>query len=295
MTVRKRMYLHMRTRFKWTHRELHDALRIVGLNVPDRPSLLSYFHILHSQFGDTQIGFLPQAFRTHTKNKLQDMSLKCLSRTGLKMGGKLADVKSVLADRLAFWLNQVVEAGREVHGEELDGAEMIDSNSDSELHTRQRSKGRTLLPRTHEIGEVPADAVVTPEQAESALGHAQATEFDDDVLELLGQELRQEEEALMGRQVNPTGPDYTLLIGELADTGTAQRLGWQEALGSPRTLNVHDFAFTAQEVETRLQGGVEAMYSKCNAALLKDADVKVDTLDPTQHVAYTLVAEWAQA
>ena len=36
------------------------------------------------------------------------------------------------------------------------------------------------------------------------------------------------------------------------------------------------------------------MYSNCNAALLKDADVKVDTLDPTQHVAYTLVAEWAQ-
>ena len=38
------------------------------------------------------------------------------------MGGKLADNKNVLADRLAFWLNQVVEAGRAVHGEELDGA-----------------------------------------------------------------------------------------------------------------------------------------------------------------------------
>jgi hypothetical protein len=77
---------------------------------------LSYFPILHSQFGDTQIGFLRQAFHTHTKKTLQDM-LKCLSRTGLKMGGKLADVKSVLADRLAFWLNQVVEAEREVHGD----------------------------------------------------------------------------------------------------------------------------------------------------------------------------------
>ena len=67
VAVRRSMDLHMRTRFKWTHRELHDAVCIAGLHVPDRPSLLSYFHILHTQFGDTQVGFLPQAFHTHTK------------------------------------------------------------------------------------------------------------------------------------------------------------------------------------------------------------------------------------
>ena len=122
------------------------------------------------------------------------------------MGGKLADNKNVLADRLAFWINQVVEAGREVHGEEVDGAEMADMNSDTEIQAPPRNKDRLLLPRTHEIGEVPCNAVVTPEQAESALGHAQATEFDDDGLELLDQEVRQEEEALAGRQVNPAWP-----------------------------------------------------------------------------------------
>ena len=43
--------------------------------------------------------------------------LKCLSRTGLKLGGKLADKKNVLAERLAFWLNEVVEAGRKTRSQ----------------------------------------------------------------------------------------------------------------------------------------------------------------------------------
>ena len=82
------------------------------------------------------------------------------------------------------------------------------------------------MPETRQIGEVPPDAVVTPEQAESALGHAQATEFDEDGLELLDQELREEEEeALTGRQVNPTGVDYALLAFDPLDGQAVLRFG----------------------------------------------------------------------
>ena len=75
---------------------------------------------------------------------------------------------------------------------------MSSSNDDAEPCARKKHQRRTLLPQTCQIGEVPPDAVVTPEQAESALGHVQATEFDDDALEALDQELRQEEEAWPG-------------------------------------------------------------------------------------------------
>ena len=95
------MHAHMTTKLKWTHRELHDALIIAGLGVPSRPSLLNYFSALHAQFGDTEIGFLPQSFQTHTKVKMKEL-LKCLGRTGLKVGGRFTDKKVVLAERLAF-------------------------------------------------------------------------------------------------------------------------------------------------------------------------------------------------
>ena len=84
--------------------------------------------------------------------------LKCLSRTGVKLGGKLSDKKNVLAERLALWLNQVVEAGREVHREDLDGHELSDP-SDGEPCARKKFQGRFLLPDTRQIGEVPLDAV----------------------------------------------------------------------------------------------------------------------------------------
>ena len=92
------------------------------------------------------------------------------------------------------------------------------------------------MPTTRQIGEVPPDAVVTPEQADRVLGHAQATEFDEDDLELLEQELREEEEALTGRQVKPTGVDYALLAYEPSEGQAVQRFGWDEALGPPTTV-----------------------------------------------------------
>ena len=293
ISVRKKMDQHMRFRLKWSHPELHDALRVVGLAVPGQPSLLNYFRALHSQFGNSQNGFLPQSFHIHTKANIQSM-LRCLSRTGVKLGGKLSDKKNVLADRLAFWLNQVVEAGREVHRGELDGEE-LSGPDDDELCAGKKLQNRYLLPETREIGEVPPDAVVTPEQAESALGHAQATEFDEDGLELLDQELREEEEALAGRQVNPNGIDYSLLAYEPSEGQAVQRFGWDEALGLPRPLTLGDFAFSAQDIQTRVREQLDVLHASYNAKLSQVADADLDTLDPTQLLAYALVAEWSRA
>ena len=246
VAVRQKMDQHMRSRLKWTHRDLHDAVIAAGLNIPGRPSLLNYFRALNAQFGDSKVGFLPQAFQSHSKKKIQSM-LKCLSRTGAKISGNLSDRKTVLAERLAFWLNQVMEAGREARCEDVNGEELSDP-SDGEPCVRKKIQNRYILPDTRQIGEVPSDAVVTPEQAESALGHAQATEFDEDRMELLDQELRQEEEALLGRQVNPSGIDYRLVVCDPTQEESRQRIGWGDAFGVPRVLNLGEFSFSKIQI-----------------------------------------------
>ena len=53
--------------------------------------------------------------------------------------------------------------------EDVDGEELADP-SDGEPCFSTRLQGRPLLPDSRQIGEMPADAVVTPEQAESILG-----------------------------------------------------------------------------------------------------------------------------
>ena len=79
--------------------------------------------------------FMPQNLKSHTKARFVGV-LRCLGRTGLRLGGKLADPKKVLAERLAYWLNQVLEAGREPSGQHdadlcLDGAD-LESDDDVE-------------------------------------------------------------------------------------------------------------------------------------------------------------------
>ena len=73
--------------------------------------------------------------------------------------------------------------------------------------------------------EVPTDAIVDPVQAESALGHVQATEFDDEDLETLDAALRAEEEALLGCHVNPVSQEYPCLALGSMD-GLRDGIGW---------------------------------------------------------------------
>ena len=115
--IGKAMTAFMQKDLKWTHRELHDALLTAGVPVPAVPSLRNYIAALHAQYGDADTGFLPQSFHSHTIKKLKDI-LRILCRTGVKLGGKLAEPKAVLAQRLAHWLNRVLAAGRTQRAEQ---------------------------------------------------------------------------------------------------------------------------------------------------------------------------------
>ena len=148
--VRKRMVVYMQKQLKWTHRELHDALIIAGLSAPGSPSFANYLTTLHAQFGDADNGFLPQCFQSHTKARIQEI-LRCLSRTGAKLGGaKQADSKAVLAQRLAHWLNQIIEAGRSKPAasdgeEEEEGEERNAASADSDGDLQKRKKAQNLF------------------------------------------------------------------------------------------------------------------------------------------------------
>ena len=80
----------------------------------------------------------------------------------------------VLSQRLAYWLNRVVDAGRfcKVLGSDEEPDDKDDFQSEA-LATRP-----ALVEHTYAIGQVPENAVVTAEQAESALGRTLATEID---------------------------------------------------------------------------------------------------------------------
>ena len=76
----------------------------------------------------------------------------------------------------------------------------------------------------------PPDAIVTPVQAESALGKVQATGHDTDIFETLDEDQKEEEMALMGRVVNPRLVDYDGIAWSPvsdSDDGLASRCGAQ--------------------------------------------------------------------
>ena len=50
----------MRKVFRWTERDLHDALIGVGNPAPKPPALLNYFKILQELYGDLKIAAYPQ-------------------------------------------------------------------------------------------------------------------------------------------------------------------------------------------------------------------------------------------
>ena len=103
---------------------------------------------------------------------------------------------------MAQCINTVIEAGRGAprSGEPDDDEANTDAESNEPI---QRKPPRMLQPFVAQPGESPHNAVVTAEQSESALGHNQATELDNEVLEMVDQDQRKEEEALLGRHVNP--------------------------------------------------------------------------------------------
>ena len=300
--IQIRMKDYMTKALKWTHKELHDAVVIAGLRAPEAPSLVNYFAALHHQFSDDKLGFLPQNFQSHTSKRIQDV-LRCLSRTGLKLGGKLSDKKGVLAERLAHWLNKVLEAGRNVpapKGEyDIGDGEEGASDADDGVEQKPHNSKQVLVEHTGGAADVPFDASVTPEQAESALGHVQATDFDADIFETLDEDQKEEEMALMGRVVNPPLVDYDCLAWSPAsDDELAKTMGWHPGLPL-RPLTAADFACTGPQVRATFEASLAAQQQQfvkdmdAPDAVSKLADA-VASLDPTQRLAYETMADWAQ-
>ena len=101
----------------------------------------------------------------------------------------------------------MLEAGRGTSFSSEDDASldsMSEAGDDADHSARLcQRKGSRRVRQTEQPGEVPHDAKVTAAQAESALGHCQATEWDEDVLDQVDMDQRAEEEQLVGRVVNP--------------------------------------------------------------------------------------------
>ena len=90
------------------------------------------------------------------------------------------------------------------------------------LQSKELRQNLPTCPCLAHIGGIPRDARVTPDQAESDLGHNQATEFDEDVLEMMDLDQGEEKEALTGRHVDPGGVDYSFLCWTPDVSGTAE-------------------------------------------------------------------------
>jgi hypothetical protein len=231
-----KMSRYMQRDLRWSHRDLHDAVRHLGFAAPRAPSMINYFRLLYAAMGDGGAAFAPQNARTHTKDRLSKC-LRSLARGGAKLGGTSGS-KSVIAQRLATVLGWVRDAGCELPDQdsEAEGDEPFQCG---------HKPSRVLVPVARPIAEAPADAVIDAVQAESALGHLAATEYDEDGVDSVDKDLRAEEEALVGRHVNPKGIDYSCL----ADAGAT---GWHQPL-IPRRLSRSDFKVTLEGMQQRFR------------------------------------------
>ena len=180
------------------------------------------------------------------------------------------------------------------------GAETCDSEKEEEQLGGGAAKRQVLVPRTQAIGEVPFDALVNPEQAESALGHTMSTEFDDDLLEMIDLDQRAEEEALLDRQVNPRHVDYLFLCWSPQDPQdiSPSVVGWPSDM-QPRQLQRQDFTCQKEEIHKKMKHGVTQLYTAFERQLAtpeagEALEAKVLSLDPTQLEAYKFVTEWAE-
>ena len=210
------------------------------------------------------------------------------------MGGTLEYQKPVLAERLAHWLNRVVDAGRSCKALGSD-EEPVDKD---DFQSEALAARPALVQHTQEIGQVPENAVVTAEQAESALGRTLATEIDIDLADAVDPDTKEEEEKLAGYQVNPSGVNYSCVSWQPDAPGSvsAEIVGW-DAGRVARPLTRRDFACTANDVKGKLHNSLNDLVDGFKREL-KEARAhqraEINALDPTQRLVVEVIAEWAE-
>ena len=263
------------------------------------------------------MGFLPRNIHSHNVARLKGI-LNALfeKQKGVKASkdfcGKMSGVsKGDLAKRLADRLEDVLEAGRGT-GHDSETEDPSDAQSELGEDAEHGCTGHRKPPRkrarpAEQLGEVPHDAIISAAQAESALGRNLATEWDEDVVELIDDDQRAEEEQLVGRVLHPQGRgvDYSFLawspdpnnINHAPDLISPDDIGWHpdRPLSS---LKQQDFAFHATDVQQVLQRSVDQM-AQTHAAEMNSAESakqlrhEVDSLDPTQMLVYSHISTWA--
>ena len=122
-------------------------------------------------------------------------------------------------------LNNVSETAREVPGVASSG----DDGSADDVGERSLPQKPFLVEHAATVGEIPQNAHISPEQAESALGRTLATEVDIDYSDAVNAGTKEEEEALAGRQVNPIGIYYACVTWQPSapDSIGAGTVGWE--------------------------------------------------------------------
>ena len=127
-----------------------------------------------------------------------------------------------------------------------DEGEAEEGAAEADFDERQRPPKAPLVEHAAAVGAMPESGVVTAEQAESALSRTMATELDQNMLDTLDADTKEEEDALAGRQVNPPEAEYSCICWQphAPDSVSALTVGW-DAGRAAQSLNRADFACTS--------------------------------------------------
>ena len=133
--------------------------------------MYNYYRTCYLQYGDRDVGFMPQMIASHTKPTLKKI-LGVLCRGGARLGGKQGR-EDVLVERLSITLNLVLHAGREATGKGQEGDQQgktdgAGSDTSDDIEPPKTMHPHLLLPHAQAPGEPPADAVLWRHQGGGA-------------------------------------------------------------------------------------------------------------------------------
>lgn len=226
---------------------------------------------------------------------------------GKMSGASKGELSQRLADRLADVLEAARGSGHDSEAEDPSDAQSElgeDAEHGCSVHRKPlRKRARPA----EQLGEVPHDSIISAAQAESALGRNLATDWDEDVFEVIDEDQRAEEEQLVGRLLHPQGHgvDYEFLawspdpndVNHAPDLISPKDVNWHPGLPLS-ALSRQRFRFDAASVRGVLQRSVDEM-AQVHAAEMKsvesakDMQRQVDLLDPTQRLVYSYISSWA--
>ena len=286
---------------KLTTSALHDANLVLGLVLPPDATLLRHFASLHQLVGENARAYAPQNKQMLTVESIKSV-LKCLQRGGAKFGGVTGN-KAVLLERLQNVLKAVKQEGKRTQkGDSLAGEdEDNDPEFDQDMTEGASSKKVSLQVEIRSYGELPANAVVDFQQAESALGHSVADELDDADIQANDKDVQAEEEALLGRLLNPPGLGYSCFMPDFTnlDQKTCEQLGI--------TSDEHKNPWTQDELVLTLSGAQQVLHDSLQAqdenfaqeslseAMAQKRMEQMQQLDPTQKLAYDTLVQAVQS